>query len=93
MQQEKIAILRGLQEQGGSLVVRNPIELGLTVKAFVAAVQSLCRHGLVEQDGLAMAVLSGTPVTLRLRKLAFRQSDNRSSSASRDGIVAGILRE
>ena len=38
MQQEKIAILQYLQKQGGSLVVRNPIELGLTAKAFVVAV-------------------------------------------------------
>ena len=69
MQQEKIAILQYLQKRGGSLVVRNPIELGLTAKAFVVAVQSLCGHGLVEQDGLALAVLSGTSVTLRLTKV------------------------
>jgi hypothetical protein len=69
MQQEKIAILQYLQQRGGSLVVRNPIELGLSGKAFVGAVQSLCRHGLVEQDGLGLAVLSGTPVTLRLTKV------------------------
>jgi hypothetical protein len=93
MQQEKIAILQYLQKQGGSLVVRNPIELGLTAKAFVVAVRSLCRHGLVEQDGLALAVLSGTPVTLRLTKVGFRQSDNRNNSTSRDGVVAGISRE
>ena len=69
MQQEKITILQYLQKRGGSLVVRNPIELGLTAKAFVVAVQSLCRHGLVEQDVLASAVLSGKPVTLRLTKV------------------------
>jgi hypothetical protein len=69
MQQEKITILQYLQKRGGLLVVRNPIELGLTAKAFVVAVQSLCRHGLVEQDGLASAVLSGKPVTLRLTKV------------------------
>jgi hypothetical protein len=93
MQQEKIAILQYLQKQGGSLVVRNPIELGLNAKAFVVAVQSLCRHGLVEQDGLALAVLSGTPVTLRLTKVGFRLSENRSNSTSRDGVVAGISGE
>jgi hypothetical protein len=32
-------------------VVWNPDEL-VTAKAFVVAVQSLCRHGLVEQNGL-----------------------------------------
>jgi hypothetical protein len=69
MQQEKITILQCLQKRGGSLVVRNPIELGLSAKALVVAVQSLRRHGLVERDGLALAFLSGKPVTLRLTKV------------------------
>jgi hypothetical protein len=68
MYQEKIAILQHLQTCGGSLTVQNPVELGLTGKAFVVAVQSLRRLGLVEQDGLTLAILSGAPVSLRLTK-------------------------
>jgi hypothetical protein len=68
MYQEKIAILQHLQKRGGSLTVQNPVELGLTGKAFVVAVQSLCRLGLVEQDGLPLATSSGAPVSLRLTK-------------------------
>jgi hypothetical protein len=68
MYQERIAILQHLQTCGGSLTVQNPVELGLTGKAFVVAVQSLCRLGLVEQDGLTLAILSGAPVSLRLMK-------------------------
>jgi hypothetical protein len=68
MYQEKIAILQHLQTSGGSLTVQNPGELGLTGKAFVVAVQSLRRLGLVEQDGMALAILSGAPVSLLLTK-------------------------
>jgi hypothetical protein len=68
MYQEKITILQQLQERGGSLTVQNPVELGLTDKAFVAAVQSLSRLGLVEQDGLTQAISFGAPVSLSLTK-------------------------
>jgi hypothetical protein len=68
MYQEKITILQHLQKRGGSLTVQDPVELGLTDKAFVVAVQSLSRLGLVEQDGLTLAILSGAPVSLRLAK-------------------------
>jgi hypothetical protein len=68
MHQEKIAILQHLQERGGSLIVQNASELGLTGKEFAAAVQSLYRLGLIEQYGLTLSVLSGTPVNLRLAK-------------------------
>jgi hypothetical protein len=76
MQQEKIAILQSLQKSGGLMVVQYPADLGLTAKAFAVAVQSLCRNGLIQQEGLALAVVSGTPVTLRLassRRLASKQ--------------------
>jgi DNA-binding IclR family transcriptional regulator len=68
MYQEKITILRHLQERGGSLTVQNFVELGLTDKAFVVAVQSLSRLGLVEQDGLTQAISFGAPVSLSLTK-------------------------
>ncbi len=79
MYQEKITILQHLQERGGSLVVQNPVELGLTGKAFVVAVQSLSRLGLVEQNGLTEAILFGAPVSLRLTKAGISATEERSA--------------
>jgi hypothetical protein len=69
MYQEKITILRHLQERGGSLTVQNFVELGLTDKAFGVAVQSLSRLGLVAQDGLTQEISFGAPVSLSLTKV------------------------
>jgi hypothetical protein len=66
MQQESITVLRHLQKHGGSFVVKNPSELGLTRNAFTVAVNDLHETGSIVQDGLALMLFYGGPVSLRL---------------------------
>jgi hypothetical protein len=66
MQRELIAVLRFLAGRGGSSVVRNASELGLTPQAFTVAANFLHQQGLIVQEGLTGFVLWQGPVGLRL---------------------------
>jgi hypothetical protein len=66
MQGELITVLQYLRAHGGSSVVQNAIEVGLTRYAFTVAVNSLHQSDLIVQDGLVSFMLSLGPVGLRL---------------------------
>jgi hypothetical protein len=71
-------VLRHLQKHGGSFVVQNPGEFGLTSNAFTVAVNYLHEHGLILQYGLTLAALSGGPVSLRLTQAGVAEIERRN---------------